>query len=69
MRILVDDQRFDSDPEGIGYARAINAHLPPTVRVLAVQVGGGCSCCSLWVLTPSSWPLPADAFPVGLFVI
>jgi hypothetical protein len=36
--VLVEDARFESDPEGVGYAREINAHLPPAVRVLSVQV-------------------------------
>lgn len=37
VRLVVDDTRYESDPEGVGYARDINRHLPPSIRVLAVQ--------------------------------
>lgn len=33
-----------ADCEGIGYARAINKHLPDDVCVFAVQVGVATSC-------------------------
>lgn len=35
---MVDEEAYISDPEGIGYARAINEHLPSDIRVFCVQV-------------------------------
>lgn len=39
MKLLVYDERYTSleDPEGLSHADAINAHLPPSVRVFSVQ--------------------------------
>eukprot|EP00775_Hariotina_reticulata_P003564 gene3564-3832_t len=37
LRVLVRDEDYDADPEGIRYARLINQHLPDDVRVLSVQ--------------------------------
>ncbi|KAF8062046.1 TMN7 [Scenedesmus sp. PABB004] len=37
LRVMVDEASYIGDPEGICYARAINAHLPRDVRVLCVQ--------------------------------
>lgn len=60
LKMLVDDSRYTleegGDVEGLGVADAINAHLPPQIRVFTVQkvrgdaVGargarrGGCGC-------------------------
>lgn len=37
VRVTLDDTLFDTDPEGICFAKAINKHLPATVRVFSVQ--------------------------------
>ncbi len=41
IRLLVDDARYGpglgSDPEGLTVADSVNAHLPPHIRVFAVQ--------------------------------
>lgn len=37
-RIMIDEQAYLEDPEGVGYARAINKYLPPDIRVFCVQV-------------------------------
>ena len=37
LRVQVPDSRFDADPEGVQLAREINVHLPPQIRVFAVQ--------------------------------
>eukprot|EP00879_Flechtneria_rotunda_P013961 GHRR01014582.1.p1 GENE.GHRR01014582.1~~GHRR01014582.1.p1 ORF type:complete len:364 (+),score=126.26 GHRR01014582.1:1599-2690(+) len=37
LRILIDDNCYVTDPEGIGYAHAINQHLPANIRVFCVQ--------------------------------
>jgi hypothetical protein len=39
VRLLLQDTLFEVDPEGIAFARMVNAHLPASVRVLSVQVG------------------------------
>lgn len=37
INVLLDESRFDSDPEGLEYATAISTRLPPDIRVFAVQ--------------------------------
>lgn len=37
MKLLVDESLFDSDPEGTAIATAVNAKLPPAVRVFSAQ--------------------------------
>lgn len=35
--MLVDEEAYADDPEGLWHADRINEHLPPTVCTLAVQ--------------------------------
>ena len=39
MRLLVHEDRYtpEGDPEGLSHADMINQHLPPQIRVFAVQ--------------------------------
>jgi hypothetical protein len=49
MRMLVHEERYrpadtGGDPEGVGHADSINAHLPPQIRC-APGVGLASTCC------------------------
>lgn len=37
MKLLLDESQFDSDPEGLAIAAAVNAQLPASVRVFSAQ--------------------------------
>ncbi|KAL4422713.1 hypothetical protein ABPG75_008910 [Micractinium tetrahymenae] len=67
LKMEVQPESFDSDPEGSELAAAINAHLPPEVRVFSIQrVSKSWNARSECIRRTYSYYLPASALGLAL---